>query len=476
MIALSIDAIKSQIPFHNGCGGVLDSPKVETTSNSVNLRIAGWFAIKTAHSSHVIVETNGFCIQINSCFVRDDVIKCGAVSEEYVPYGFDLFVTILDIPKLFSINISCLQDDGGHIPLFSIAGRHFSLCDSSSSALKPASIVGLGRSGTTWLMRLLLQHPLIVGATNYPYEAYVSRYFVQVMRNMISANSKDEILYNFSSLIANITGSDGMTLGKNPFNSHDYLEYDVIGTLSEVSPFIARRCALEMIDAYYKSIAKSQGRDDAIYYVEKTFIDCHAFRLGNIYERQKCLFLVRDPRDIFRSRRSFNGKRGIKSFGERIVEDDRQWVDVLSLELLQMRQLWDLIDAENRLTVRYEDLLTTPEIELRRILAFLELPHGSTDIGELLAAAHQPASWMDAHRTSPAESSIGRWRSEMEPELVQRLDAGTQQFRRHFGYQADSGDDMTEMGATSLSWAQRLSSKMNLARYRDVLQTSKAAS
>lgn len=45
-----------------------------------------------------------------------------------------------------------------------------------SRYLQPILLSALARSGTTWLMRLLISHPAIVGYPRYPYELHVAGY------------------------------------------------------------------------------------------------------------------------------------------------------------------------------------------------------------------------------------------------------------------------------------------------------------
>ena len=69
--------------------------------------------------------------------------------------------------------------------------------------------------------------------------------------------------------------------------------------------------------------------------------------------------------------------------------------------------------------VRYEDLILEPTRTLIELAEYLESNRLET-MDEMLDRAAREAPGAEVHRTTPnADSSIGRWRRDLSPELVE---------------------------------------------------------
>jgi hypothetical protein len=138
--------------------------------------------------------------------------------------------------------------------------------------------------------------------------------------------------------------------------------------------------------------------------------------------------LVRDPRDVLASVRSFLA-RGGEGFGWRVGMSDDEHLDAFArswaLRVEAMRQIPDGVDRE---LIRYEDLA-------------MDLPGAAREIGrwlgvELDAGAVMAARTELAHHvtTDSVEASIGRWRHDLTAAEAVRIEQITGPLLDELGY------------------------------------------
>jgi hypothetical protein len=165
---------------------------------------------------------------------------------------------------------------------------------------------------------------------------------------------------------------------------------------------------------------KHHGRPDAEvrYYAEKHLstwrVDLD--RLPPI----RVVALLRDPRDTYVSILSFEKKRertGHKrAMGRRPGEAHEDWLERhLGRQRDRLRWIRKALESEAMPVVRYEDLVLSLEDEARRLEGILDV---ELDPARVIADSKMRAKHVSA---ATPEASVGRWRSEMDPELAQRF-------------------------------------------------------
>jgi len=142
--------------------------------------------------------------------------------------------------------------------------------------------------------------------------------------------------------------------------------------------------------------------------------------LGEIYPGAREVVLVRDFRDMLCSVIAFNRRRGYEAFGRAKAKSDEEYVETVlrsSAEWLK-RRLDEGGDSIH--LVRYEDLIEKPEPTVAEMMGYLGLDSGEDAAAAVVERAEREAPTVDQHRTSEKVSaSIGRWRRDLPPELVQ---------------------------------------------------------
>ena len=293
--------------------------------------------------------------------------------------------------------------------------------------LKPLILTANGRSGTTWLMGLLARHPQISIYDHYPYERSQAAYFVQMYRVLTEAPVDGSEHREFRRNVAEHPD----LLTRNPFTS----------STNEAAIWYATRypmgiasCVRRLCSDYYWQIARAGNKKRARLFAE--YILPGMGLTGTFYELwpdTREIMLVRDMRDIFCSIRSFNAKRGYESFGREYYETDTQYIDTVLARAAE-----DMVDihrsrGDGLLLVRYEDLVNATHSQLAQILQHLDLDASAAVVADMM----QTDTISGEHMTSsdPARS-IGKWRQEIEHDLLELCNERFRNYHDTFDYPA----------------------------------------
>lgn len=161
---------------------------------------------------------------------------------------------------------------------------------------------------------------------------------------------------------------------------------------------------------------ESLASDPDLAVVGSKEIQCEEFVTNFLRRGIRCLIILRDPRDVIASLNTGSGHR----FGGAIkptLFNIRNWRKSVAFALA-------FEQSADFLTLRYEDLVTSPDLELERIRDWLPeggLPHPEA-ASRLTDAAGRPWRGNSSFETKSgvSASSVGRWRSVL-PEDVTRL-------------------------------------------------------
>ena len=238
-------------------------------------------------------------------------------------------------------------------------------------------IVGIrslsGRTGTTLLMSLLGTSPLIAFDRRYPAEYRIGSYLVRMASQM--SERFDERTHVG---VTDFFFGPRPSWGPLPFRS-DALDID------SWRPGLLR--------AMWASASEGllAACPDARWYAEKLAVDEGPLREAGV--EVFTIDVVRDPRDVLASRRSF-----LAGGSDRWARDAESVADELSERL-------DELDARpSNLRLRYEGLALDLEATAEMLSEHLEVELFPSDVD-------RPAQ----HVTTPsATASVGRWRSDLD--------------------------------------------------------------
>ena len=174
----------------------------------------------------------------------------------------------------------------------------------SDNRIKPLLMSGLGRTGTTRMMQLLLQHEKIIGAPTHPYENQPAQYWLHALRVLSSPADRNEEAprVGFQQITHRVI--------RNPCHrNHKAME---LPQKDQVMLWLENSHALQLatffmgqIEQYYKTLGHDVGKYQAAYFIEKTQPNTHSQVFHELYDDAKEIFIIRHPLDVLCSVRSF---------------------------------------------------------------------------------------------------------------------------------------------------------------------------
>lgn len=261
---------------------------------------------------------------------------------------------------------------------------------------QPFFIVGTGRSGSEFLQRTLSAHPRIALTS----EAHVADFLYFCSR--------------FASVPQKTTEQFVVHL---PVELHGIIRDEAIPTFAP----IFRRHATAMLEEFYR---EHFADEDFTHWGDKLPGPETAIQLQQVLPHAKYIVLIRDPRAVCASLRRF-GERDIRAAPLIQAGSVEVWATYI-------RNTFDALlrYLEQRVIVRYEDMIADPVAEIGRVLDFLGLD-GAAD----LVADAAPQHLYRTHGTSGSpEQSLEAWRSALTAEEIATVESICGELMERFDY------------------------------------------
>lgn len=272
-------------------------------------------------------------------------------------------------------------------------------------------IVGRERSGTTLLQVLLDNHPNIVIPTESPFIRHLYRKYAHRARW-----SKNNVLEFFHDLL------------EEPYMQlwhvdKEKLEHDL---LSVTDPCFASLCKT----VYFHSIS-ARGKNNPLLIGDKNpqyslFIP----QLLKVFPSAKFLFIIRDPRDQVMSMMKVN-------FEKKLVSSLAYRWKYFNRSIGKQREMY----PQQFCLVKYEELVQQPELQLRNICDFLNVPFNVEMINSHSRAAFYVSSrslLQEHHQTllKPIDAGMAyQWKQKMREKDVRMTDTVAGGFSEQLGYE-----------------------------------------
>jgi hypothetical protein len=409
----------------------IDIPAADQSFDWPLITIAGWVIGKDEPIREVEIAllAENEVLQILPVNIpRPDVASFLPHVPQSEKSGFYGYLSAIGLPKQFEIVISAIDFNKTVIPLANVVfesdPEDYRYRD--FVRLQPIMLNALARSGTTWLARLLIAHPEVVGYPVYPYEMHAASYWLHACRVLTTPSNRVGIAH------PDLFWFDLQHISSPPFYSA--FNEDLLKWFNDT---YVNLIALEYkftIQSFYDYIAKKLKKKKVRYFVEKQTVPNRSWLIYDLYSKPREIFLVRDWRDVFCSIIAFNNKRGVVTFGREGMESDAAFAYRLGADIANLRREYHT-RADRALLVRYEELLLNPEHELKRILDYIGVDATLSTIRAMLRQANEPDPLLQQHRTSRSErESIGRWKRDLSPELQEVVNAVFREHLEAFGY------------------------------------------
>lgn len=417
-------------------GCAIDIPETGEEKNTYTIDISGWVLGKKYPAVAIkIINNKRMLRKIPIGNPRPELTTIYPQNPRAANCGFATSISIIGLPAEDELNLQAILKDQTHIPIAKIRFRHQSLRSDYQPKLQPLIVTCVGRSGTTWLMQLLSQHPRLIVCQHYPYEVRAAQYWMQ----MLQVLSQPANTQNSTPVVG--FENDLNFIGHNPFynkniNSPKALEWHGNDYPEKLAAFCQ-----ESIDGFYQALGSSQGKifsnsEQPIYFVEKYMLNPIKTLFLELYPQGREIILVRDFRDVVCSVIAFNAKRGHDMAGQQQAKTDEEIIrEAGNFQAKMLLQRWKESSGKAFL-LRYEDLILSPVETLSQLLQYLGLENSQTTISNMLETASGDTQKMEKHRTtSSAEASIGRWKSDLNPALQELCNRVFAEALQEFGYE-----------------------------------------
>lgn len=280
-------------------------------------------------------------------------------------------------------------------------------------------ILGRGRSGTTLLATMLNRHAQI----STPPEALFIMTLYAKYRN--AAWDRGTIIAFQKDLLREVKLSRWSM-------DHDALMADLL-SLEGSSSSYADYCT-----AVHRQYAKQQGKSESVIIGNKNpGLSMFAEVLVNCFPNAKFIHIIRDYRD------------NIESF--RVVRFDLNNISALAFRWKAYVELVDSVASrypDRFITVRFEDLVSDPGTELKRICAFLKVGYTDAMLQRKVQRDRVDLAW-HANVARPLDSGIiGKWRRSLSPKDAQKAELVCDATARRFGYRSELPKNKALLPAT----------------------------
>ena len=326
------------------------------------------------------------------------------------------------------IRLEAVAASGERFSIGTIEGRRTPLPAAPPEFLQAIFLTSLGRSGSTYLMRLMALHPAIVALRKYPYESRSAQFRLHQARVSCEPANEEQSACRSCFWVS-------------PWWSGNDPHYAPLETsLPELRQWFGKtqvhshlNFCHQNTEEFYRLVAQNQQQPQAKYFLEKTIGDLPC-AFWEIYPQMRELFLVRDFRDTICSILAFNAKRGTLGFGREKASSDEDYIFRMGPQIKKLHEQWKQRSTQSHL-MRYEDLVEQPIPTLQNAFNYLGLPADEGIVRDILQKANQDTVELKSHRTTSApENSVGRWKTDLSSELQKACQESFGDILPHFGY------------------------------------------
>ena len=348
--------------------------------------------------------------------------------------GFFALQSVLGLPPRHEIELRAALPGGGAAPIGSILAERAPLATTFEPRRQPILITTFGRTGSMLLMRLLSAHPDVLSYQPHRFEQRIAGYWIDALLTL--ADPVSYLRGVAPQAVAAQVGVDDRTwwLGTEapmPWPLRDEPLQEWLG--GEAVEALAAVCQ-QRIDALYERIAAVSGAGPERFFAEKSNLRVSAVA-AELYPAGRELFLVRDFRDMVCSVFAFNEKRGVAGFGRATAGSDMDYVEQVGRWAQALARAWER-RRERAHLVRYEDLVQDPERALGRVLEHVGVDSRADTIRGMLDRLGEELPELREHPTSDSpQASIGRWRTDLGPDLRAACEGAFGSALERFGYE-----------------------------------------
>jgi hypothetical protein len=406
-----------ELPFDHEqlWGARIERPQNGHREDTYAVEVEGWVLGRSSVAVAVEVVESGIAVyKVPVQLRRHPQEKTFPSVPEAAHCGFRIAINVIRLPPAFEVLVQAVLADGRRVPLGVLQGRRAALDLNPEAGLHPLMVNTLGRSGSTWLIALLGEHPQLVAYDPFDYETRVTGYWLAVVRALT------EPLSYTQALRGELYGDEWWLGTQRPspmpqLPQERQIRHWLCGEhITTLIAFCRNR-----ISSLFQQVAAARGQEQACYFVEKVYPNLlNAAMLAELYPKARNLFLVRDFRDMACSMVAFSKRLKREAFGPGSGVIDEALFRLVRDQAQELLECWNA-QKSNGCLVRYEDLIGDTPGTLHSVLKWLGLDDSLQTINNVVARAAQvrPGAQREHQTSEGVPDSFGRWRRELDPAM-----------------------------------------------------------
>ncbi|MCH8209711.1 MAG: sulfotransferase [Nitrospinae bacterium] len=422
--------IKHFSDMPNGMEFGLDFPVEGEAPDCAPLFISGWVI-----SGKPAETVEAFCG--SKVVARATIIKNGgvALADERKYISFFASIDLCHLPDNYEFKIY-VSWPNQRAHLFTISGCK---TGSSTSQMDLVSVTSLGRSGSSALLGFLACHPEFAVYKPFRAEARYIRYWAACFYSLSSSSSWQVPVQHIP---LDSEGSHWIFGNEDDSSIVETMEPHMHAWFKSRYTADLYRFFFDQINEHYKLVGRINNPQGNPRFICEKFspIDWVKPRKSmkgfmKLFPNMKEIVLVRDFRDMFCSIKAYNQKRGIKAFGVDPYDSNATYIkERLAGRADLLLTHWE--NVKNRAFLfKYENFVSDPGKVMKDIFEYLGA--SAIDIPSLLEKASRlkPES-QKYHQTSiDVKKSVGRFRQELSPEIIDLCNKTMERPLSEFGYE-----------------------------------------
>lgn len=284
----------------------------------------------------------------------------------------------------------------------------------------PLFVIGMPRSGTKLLKKLLNRHPRI---SILPWETE----FLPFIVRWVDRHGEPRTAHEFERLADTLQKAlyfDYRRKVRGPFSWQEWR-----------AACRERFDAAGLFDGFARAELGLEPGSGTIWGDKSPGYIGHVEMLGRLYPNAKIIHIVRDVRDYCLSLH--------ETFGKDMRRAAHRWNAAMThMQTLLARNTPGLV------SVRYEALVTAPAIELARLCRHLEV-----DYSDAMLALDEPVEnhGSTKGRTGIVATNFGRWRQKLTPRMVREVESIAWHGMHAMGYTPELATAPRQLGELTLT-------------------------
>ena len=283
-------------------------------------------------------------------------------------------------------------------------------------------ILGNPRSGTTLFRLMMNSHPSIV----VPPECGFAEWHYDQFKTWSSESSKDQKqVCGFLDALAKSKKIETWELDFDVLKKN--IEKNEPADYSELCELIYLAYAREDVDSI-----KIWG-DKNNYFLHKTA------KIHEIFPRAKYVRIIRDGRDVACSYIEMKHVKTESSYKpvltDDVIEIAREWVS----NNIVIDIFFSSLPDHSHITIKYEDLVASPEKTLKTVTGFLQIDFNSSMLSYYkIPSGKEPKDlldWKSKTLEAPDASNVGRYKKVMPQNEIIKFNSIAQNYLTTYGYE-----------------------------------------